>query len=319
MTDPLISVIIPTYNGATRGFLAEAIESVLAQTYRNFELIIVDDGSTDGTRALCEGYLFDKRVHVVSQRNKGPAAARNLGIEASNGEFLCFLDDDDRLKPEKLDKQLRHIRACLEKDPLTGVVLHATHVIDDDGQVIGTRYNDAEGDVRERMFFSCGIQGPLSAMVPRAVFAAVGFFEEGKPYGVEDYDMWMRISRSYHFHSNREVLAEYREHDRGNLCKNRRSQELGVLGVLDRAFEFPHRVPSCEVYGHWYRAFSMWHFREGDYRECRRCYVIARHYGPVGWRLRLAYWAAHFPRFVRFLERRFPRFVDRFRRGKRMA
>jgi glycosyltransferase involved in cell wall biosynthesis len=314
--DPSVSVIIPTFNGATRGFLKPAMESVFAQTFQNYEMIVVDDGSTDSTKSLCERYLVDPRVLYLRQRNKGPAAARNTGIEASKGKLICFLDDDDVWRSGKLEEQIRFMQTCVEMDPKTGMVYHAADIIDGEGKATGMRYAPANGDVYARLLLGCFIGLPSSAMVRKETLDSVGFFEEGKPYGVEDYDLWLRIAKSFHIYSTPDVLASYRVHTSGNLSSKRRMHELGVVTVLARALEFDAPVPQHLVFGDVYRSYAMWNFRERDYYNCRRCYTMAAFYGRVGWRLRLAFWAAHFPRCVRFLERRFPRFFVRFRRTK---
>lgn len=106
MTDqqPLVSVIIPVYNGAR--FLRAALESVFAQTYRPFEVIVVDDGSTDDTGKIAQGF---PEVRYFVQENQGVAAARNVGVEAAHGEFFAFLDQDDLWAPEKLELQVDHL------------------------------------------------------------------------------------------------------------------------------------------------------------------------------------------------------------------
>jgi glycosyltransferase involved in cell wall biosynthesis len=112
--NPLISVIVPVYNG--RRFLAETIQSVLAQTYRPVEVVAVDDGSTDGSAAIVESF---SSVICIQQSNQGVAAARNRGVEASQGELLAFLDQDDLWVEEKLEKQV----AYLQQHPGVGYVL----------------------------------------------------------------------------------------------------------------------------------------------------------------------------------------------------
>ena len=102
-----VSIILTTLNGATRGYLGFAIESVLKQSYRDFELLIVDDGSTDETKKYCEKYLADPRVKYIFQSNRGLGGARNKGIKNSIGKFICFLDDDDVWKADKLQKQIK--------------------------------------------------------------------------------------------------------------------------------------------------------------------------------------------------------------------
>lgn len=112
MTPALVSCIVPVWNGER--FVAEALDSILAQTYRSLELIVVDDGSTDGTAARVKAY--GSRVACVRQPNAGPAAARNTGIRLAGGEFVAFLDADDIWHPEKLTRQLRRFEARAELD-----------------------------------------------------------------------------------------------------------------------------------------------------------------------------------------------------------
>ena len=104
MNEPLVSVIIPAYNCA--GTLSETIDSVLKQTYGNIEIVVVDDGSTDGTGKIAEGYLESGKVRCYRQENGGPGAARNRGIEAARGEFLAFVDADDSLMADSIEKRM---------------------------------------------------------------------------------------------------------------------------------------------------------------------------------------------------------------------
>lgn len=106
MNSPLVSVILPVYNGAT--FLRETIESVLTQTYKYFELIVVDDGSTDDSKEIIQSY---PEAQYVYQTNQGVPFARNAGVQNSNGQYLCFIDQDDLWLPEKLEKQIQAFRA----------------------------------------------------------------------------------------------------------------------------------------------------------------------------------------------------------------
>jgi glycosyltransferase involved in cell wall biosynthesis len=116
--DGRVSCIVPVFNGER--FVAEALESILAQTYRPIDVIVADDGSTDGTAAILSGY--GGRIRVVTQPTAGPAATRNLGLEAARGEFVAFLDADDVWHPEKLAKQVRRFAA---RPGLQACVTHA--------------------------------------------------------------------------------------------------------------------------------------------------------------------------------------------------
>jgi len=106
----LVSVVMPAYN--SEKYISEAIESVIGQTYANWELIVVDDGSTDGTRRIVDRYIRDGgRIRYIHQKNSGPSAARNRGIEASNGRYIALLDSDDIWYVDKLEKQMNFLAA----------------------------------------------------------------------------------------------------------------------------------------------------------------------------------------------------------------
>ena len=112
---PRVSVIIPTYNRA--GYLCESIESVLTQTYTDYEIIVVDDGSTDDTEEVLQLWIADGTIHYVWQENRGESAARNHGIELAIGEYIAFLDSDDLFMPTKLEEQV----AYLDNHPEVGM------------------------------------------------------------------------------------------------------------------------------------------------------------------------------------------------------
>ena len=129
---PLVSVIIPTFNCGR--YVEDAVESILNQTYRRFEIIVVDDGSTDDTGSKLKKYK--ERVQVVTQENQGSSKARNVGLELSRGEYVAFLDADDRWRPEKLEWQL----ACFRELGGVGMVFTDFSAIDPDGDVVATSY-----------------------------------------------------------------------------------------------------------------------------------------------------------------------------------
>ncbi len=183
---PLVSVIIPTYNRAA--LVVEAVASVLAQSFRDFELLVVDDGSTDGTPAALEA--FAGRLTVLRQpARRGVSAARNQGIKAARGEWLAFLDSDDLWRPEKLARQ---------------VAYHAAHPELRLGQTEetwvrrGVRVNQPPshrkvgGNIFLRSLERCMVS-PAAVMLHRRVLEAYGAFDEDLP-AAEDYDLWLRLS-----------------------------------------------------------------------------------------------------------------------------
>lgn len=191
MTDnnPVVSIVMPAYNVAW--CVARAIDSVLAQSLREFELIVVNDGSTDDTRQVLQRY--GDTIKVIYQDNAGMSAARNAGIRAARGEYVAFLDADDWWLPDKLARQLELMRAR----PELGFCSTAARVENPDGEFL----NDWQCppldtvNVLETLFSeNAAIAGGCSAVMARkALFERVGLFDEGLR-GFEDPDLWIRLA-----------------------------------------------------------------------------------------------------------------------------
>jgi len=180
-----ISVIIPTYN--RQEFLVRAIESVLGQTCADFELIVVDDGSTDDTPRCVAGY--GGQVRYVYQENRGPAAARNTGIRAAEGELLAFLDSDDRFAPEKLAVQ----QAAMAARP-DYLISHTDEIWYRRGELLHQKkkHHRPHGFIFSQCLKLC-VVGMSTVMARREFFARIGYFDEELPC-CEDYDLWLRAS-----------------------------------------------------------------------------------------------------------------------------
>jgi len=188
---PLVSVIIPTYN---RGWiLKEAIDSVLAQDFRDFELIVVDDGSTDNTRQILDSYHQD--LMVVRQPNRGVSAARNRGIAAAGGGLIAFLDSDDLWLPRKLSNQVVFFNSNPE-----AVINQTEEIWIRNGVRVNpkTRHHKPSGMIFEPSLALC-LVSPSAVMIKRSLFDEVGLFDEDLP-ACEDYDLWLRISWRYPVH-----------------------------------------------------------------------------------------------------------------------
>ncbi len=200
----LVSVIIPCYNQGR--FLGQAIESVMLQSFPNFEVIVVDDGSTDNTREVAALY---SEVRVVPQEHVGISAARNRGVSESKGSWLVFLDSDDRLLPDALTLGLQHFRDHVE----CAFVFGRHQEINADGTGPRTTpFVSAEKDpYRQLLLYNC-VYTPSTAMFRRDAFDAVGGFDQ-RFAGAEDYDLYLRLARKYPLFSYDEVVAEYRRHD----------------------------------------------------------------------------------------------------------
>lgn len=189
MDDPgRVSVIIPTYNRAE--MLERAIKSVLKQTYRNFELIVVDDGSTDDTSNLLNRYRTKLRSY--SKLHSGVSSARNFGLEKGEGAWVAFLDSDDYWLPEKLTRQMQYIG----EHP--GSMIHQTaEEWVRNGEVLNPtkKHRKYRGDIFLRCLPLC-IVSPSAVIIHQKVFNDVGVFDEELPV-CEDYDLWLRVALKY--------------------------------------------------------------------------------------------------------------------------
>lgn len=187
----LVSVIIPTLNRAR--FLPQAVESVLRQSYRHFELLVVDDGSTDHTAVALRPYLG--HIRYLTQDNMGVSRARNRGIRQSHGELIAFLDSDDLWHREKLKRQVEFFLAHPHAD-----VCYTDEIWIRHGRRVNPKKKHAKysGHIFERVLPLC-IISPSSVMLRRSVIDQVGLFDESLP-ACEDYDMWLRVAHRYPVH-----------------------------------------------------------------------------------------------------------------------
>lgn len=267
----MVSVIMPAYNAEK--YIAESIRSVLNQTYRDYEIIVVDDGSTDNTRRLVEEKFPQVRYFLT--KNQGAARARNHGIRMARGDLVAFLDSDDLWLPEKLARQVE----LFEADKETMMVFTEELVFgSDDHKESGLckRERLMKGDIVKNIFLNSDIT-TSTVMVRSEVFREIGCFDENV-FVAEDDNLWMRIAHRYKVALLDEVLVHYRWVE-GSLSHRMENLFKGVLGhiewiethyedlknhlgqaVLDRK-----RSDIYSSYG--YYLFSI-----GKYRESRRYY-----------------------------------------------
>jgi glycosyltransferase involved in cell wall biosynthesis len=233
-SSPRVSVVIPTYN---RGeMLVEAIESVLAQTFDGFEVIVVDDGSKDQTSKLLEPYL--DRITYRLQQNGGVAAARNHGTRLSRGEYICFLDSDDKWVPEKLAIQV----AIADAHPEYGLIATEIAGFDETGPVTGrsksSMYKIRNGYVLEQLLFSNWIQ-TSTVLIHRKRLEQIGGFDEDIGQFGEDWLLWMRIASEYPIYFVPEALVQYRIHNENLTSFRPESQYQSLMTILDRLSAWP--------------------------------------------------------------------------------
>jgi glycosyltransferase involved in cell wall biosynthesis len=236
---PRVSVIVPAYNYAH--LLSQTLESVLAQTLRDWECIVVDDGSTDNTRKVVENFCKrDERIRYVHQENAGLSAARNTGIRNSRGEFLQFLDADDLIEPEKLRAQANYLNQHCKVDIVYGEVryFHSERPDErslsmDGGEYSWTVQVNGAGEEVLRALLRDNITVVHAPLLRASIVQDVGFFDETLK-SKEDWDFWLRCALSgkhfaYHAHEN--TLALVRSHS-GSMSQNR--QRMWTTGLQVR-------------------------------------------------------------------------------------
>ncbi len=204
-TAPRVSIVIPVFNGAD--YLREAIDSALAQTYPNVEVVVVNDGSRDGgaTEAIARSY--GDRIRYIAKENGGVASALNVGIREMTGDYFSWLSHDDVYRPEKIERQV----ARLEPGASPVVLYGDYEMIDGTGAVLGVRRVSTGGlPMRLALIAKDPVNG-CTVLVPRICFEVVGTFDVGLRT-FQDYDLWFRLARAYPFVHVPELLVKSRVH-----------------------------------------------------------------------------------------------------------
>jgi len=252
---PTVSVVIATYNRAQ--WLKKSIQSILNQTYQDFELIVVDDHSTDETPQVVKSFK-DKRIKYFRQKktfpikSQGAAAARNIGIKKARGDLIAFNDDDDFWRKQKLEKQ---IKAFEKADKKTGVVYsRIKRISDKERKLIPTEKEVVrEGNVHRDLFLENWIVALPAALVKKECFRKAGLFDEDFPR-YQDWELWLRISRDYHFQYLPQVLV-----DSYMLGKGIRSDNQALLKATELIFQKHQKEIKKDK-----AIFASWCFRLGD-------------------------------------------------------
>lgn len=211
MSTSLVSAVIPCFNQAH--FLGEAIDSLLAQTYPDIEIIVVDDGSTDNTAEVASR---NANVRLMRQQNSGLAAARNSGIRASRGEYLVFLDADDRLLPNAVEAGFN----CLQEQPSSVFAWGRYRRLAPDGSaIVATRYTPLGHDPYAELLRGNHIAMHATVIYRRSILDSTGGFDVSLP-ACEDYDLYLRITRQHKIAYHDQVIAEYRRHETNMSCNS---------------------------------------------------------------------------------------------------
>jgi glycosyltransferase involved in cell wall biosynthesis len=225
---PLISVIIPVFNGETT--IQETIESVLNQTIKDLELLVINDGSQDGTVEIIER-IPDSRIQIFSYPNAGQSTSRNRGIELAKGDYISFIDADDLWTPDKLEAQLN----ALQANSKAAVAYSWTDWINESSQLLGKgSYNTEQGEVFAKLLLNDFVANGSNVLIRRDALTEVGGFDSSVT-PAEDWDLWLRLAARYEFVAVRspQILYRISPHSASfNVWK----MEASSLQVIDKAF-----------------------------------------------------------------------------------
>jgi glycosyltransferase involved in cell wall biosynthesis len=268
----LVSVIIPAFNAAEN--IRQTLDSVLAQTYPNIEVVVVDDGSSDATNSVVKEFAAqDPRIQLVQQSNAGAGAARNTAIRKARGKYIAPLDADDFWFPEKLEKQVARLEQCGSE---TGLVYCWTILIGQDGELFGECSHTVEGRVGRALILR-NIVGNGSVPLFRATsFEKVGLYltraEQGGAQGCEDWDIYLRIAEHFDVRVVPEYLMAYRQAG-SSMSANAETMASSFAVVMRRAQERNSDLPSSlfrwsagNFYFYLVQNSSLW----GHHHRCLR-------------------------------------------------
>jgi glycosyltransferase involved in cell wall biosynthesis len=268
----LVSVIVPAFNAATN--IRQTLNSVLAQTYQEVEVIVVDDGSSDATSAIVEEFVArDSRFQLVRQRNAGVGAARNTAIRKASGKYIAPLDADDLWLPEKLEKQVTRAEHCGNE---IGLVYCWSTYIDGDGGLVGDCSETVEGRSRYALILRNIIGSGSVPLFRAAAIEKVGLYltraEQGGAQGCEDWDLYLRIAENFGIRVVPEYLLTYRQ-ARSSMSTNTEAMAASFVEVMSRAGERNRDLPSWIFRwsaGYYYAYLVKTAYRGGDYNRCLR-------------------------------------------------
>jgi glycosyltransferase involved in cell wall biosynthesis len=227
---PVVSIIIPTYN--RENIVSRAIHSILAQTYQNFEIIVVDDASTDNTESVISGFT-DPRIQYVRQlQNGGAGVARNVGINVAQGQYIAFLDSDDEWFPEKLAKQVEQFQ---QSDPQVGVLYTWWIMTNERNGKERLKSPQYQGEIYQSLLYANVVGTPSVVMVKRECLLHVNGFDNEISQVVEDWDLWLRLAQHYKFDFVPEPLCRWWDGiDKTKLTINSKVVVKGYKAILKK-------------------------------------------------------------------------------------
>jgi len=276
---PLISIIIPTYNRAN--LLVKAIKSVFSQTYKNFELIIVNDGSTDNTKQIIDNFKKQtNKIKYIWEINSGTAKAKNTGIKNTEGKYIAFLDSDDEWLPKKLEKQLELFKKSTNSN--LGFVGCNTFIIDKKNNKKLIYKIPKYKNIFYALLINNFICSCSSVMVKKSVLDKIDFFDENLKIG-EDWDMWIRIAQKYNFDFVNEPLLKYNIHS-GNLSSAFaiEKKEKNIQSIFDKYKEYFENNP--KLYSSKLRYDGTRYTLSNDLKKARKSFIFSIKLNPLNYK-----------------------------------
>ncbi len=272
---PKLSVIIASYNH--QDYIAETLRSLEEQTFEGFEIIIVDDGSTDNTVEVAKS--TQSRAQIHTQENQGVVAARNRGVSMAKGRYICFVDSDDVVLPERFAKQI----ALLEDDSELGLVFADALIIDSQGVKIG-KFSDVypvvPGDVAQMLAMHYCFTPMITVMVRKDVLRKTGPFE--KPGPISDYMKWIEVAHISKVHYDPEPLGCWRRHGastskQANKVKSYAKTRAALKRILRKYPRLQAEIGKKIVkrYSRSYFLTAFWLAADGNVRRARKYYCKA--------------------------------------------
>jgi len=304
---PLVSVIIPCYNGEK--FIAEAVESVLNQTYQNWELIIVNDGSTDSSEKIIKEFCKkDKRVrYIKNNENKGIPATRNIGIKESNGEYIALLDQDDLWLPAKLEKQVKYFE--IDKELKIGLIFSdilwmREGKISRNSRLSRKIFKNLDKLSCEEVFeilFMNNFIPIISVLVRKQCFSTLGLFDEKLLGGADDHDFVLRLASNFNLKYIEYPLAIRRIH-KDNYSRMERffKDEMIIIEKILKGNKKYSKLKRLKMANLYYAVGREYQIEE-HFTRARESYFEAIKINPLNIKCVLCFIICHFGRFGNFI------------------
>lgn len=278
-SSPYVSIVIPTFNRAR--LLRRAIQSVLNQTYSNFEIIVVDDCSSDNTEDAVRSIRDERILYIRHEKNKGAFEARNTGIKAAKGKYIAFQDSDDVWLPEKLDKQMKVFDSA-SRD--IGVVYTSFWLIHNSSRTMHppSDIRQTEGNIHEALL-EANFVGTPTAVVRKECFEEAGLFENLPR--LQEWSLWLKISKRYCFkHINEPLVNAYQQPD--SISRNTDAYVLARKRILEKYFEEISKKPKI-LKRHYFEIGTL-QCLDGEVKEGRNCFFKAIRISPLDAKLLLS-------------------------------